>query len=208
MDSYSFNNGTVSLLVKYSGKDYQKYGYIYSLAVSATGFSFDPANEAAAGKGAVIEITRTNSDNTVSKLTYKIDENGKPVLQPSTSNFAGGSEKITVDETTKTTSVEGTVTVANSSDAPADAQLKIAYQSKKDTVNNTIRVRATVKVGAARARTIFFTRQNTGNVNDGNVYEDEIASESGTAAANFTVTGETGTYTPAGGTPENFKVEL
>lgn len=208
VDSYSFNNGSVSLLVKYSGKDYEKYGYIYSLNVSATGFSFDPANESAAGKGAVIEITRTNSDNTVSKLTYKIDENGKPVLQPSTSNFAGGSEKITVDETTKTTSVEGTVTVANSTDAPADAQLKIAYQSKKDTVNNTIRVRATVKVGAARGRTVFFTRQATGNVNDGNVYEDEITSESGTAAANFTVTGETGTYTPAGGTPENFKVEL
>ncbi len=202
--NYAFSDGSASMLVRYTGKNFEKFGYIYSLKFAISGLAFDPDSSTEAGEGAMIQIVRTNSDNTQSNLTYKM-VGGKPVLQPSEMAFAGGSEKVTVEGTT--TTVTGNVTMANSSDAPADAQMQIAYESKKDTVNNTIKTRATVKLGSAR-RTMFFTRDAEKKVN-GNVYNGDQAADSGTTEGTFTVDSNgNGSVKIGTNASENFKVEL
>lgn len=182
--NYAFSGGSASMLVRYTGKDYEKYGYIYSLKFDISGLAFDPTSSAEPGEGAIANITRTNSDNTQSQMTYKI-VGGKPVLQPGQVAFAGGSEKITVDAENNTT-VSGTVTVASTADAPAEAKMEIGYESKRDAVTQDIKVKARVKVGA-KTRTMFFTRKADKSIGDGKVYDGEKESDTNDATDTFTV---------------------
>jgi len=204
--NYAFSDGSASMLVRYTGKDYEKYGYIYSLSFAISGLAFDPTSDAEPAEGAIANITRTNSDNTQTKMTYKI-VNGKPVLQPGDVAFAGGSEKITVDENNNTV-VSGTVTVAATTDAPAEAKMEIGYESKRDAVTQDIKVKARVKVGA-KTRTMFFTRKADKKIGDGNVYDGEKESDTKDATYTFTVDANgNGTASFVGDEPEAFAVSL
>ncbi len=203
--NYAFSDGSASMLVRYTGKDYEKYGYIYSLSFAISGLAFDPTSDAEPAEGAIANITRTNSDNTQTKMTYKIVD-GKPVLQPGDVAFAGGSEKITVDENNNTV-VSGTVTVAATTDAPAEAKMEIGYESKKDPQTQNIRVRARVRVGA-RTRTMFFTRKTDKSIDDGKVYDGEKESDSNDATDTFTVGSNGNGSATVDGKTENFTVNL
>lgn len=204
---YKFSAGTGSMMVKYSGTNYDKYGYIYSLDITLSNLSFDPSDPDKAGEDSVITIKKTNSDNSVNTLSYKIKD-GQPVLQPTDSNnFAGGSEKITVDETTGETTVDGTVNLAPKTDATADETLKISYSSTKKS-NGQIRVRVTVVLGQL-TRTMFFTRGTNRAIADGNIYTGDQASDSGDKYGTFNVN-TTGTCSLIVGNnaPINFEVEI
>lgn len=203
--NYAFSDGSASMLVRYTGKDYEKYGYIYSLSFAISGLAFDPTSDAEPAEGAIANITRTNSDNTQTKMTYKI-VNGKPVLQPGDVAFAGGSEKITVDENNNTV-VSGTVTVAATTDAPTEAKMEIGYESKKDPETQNIRVRARVRVGA-RTRTMFFTRKTDKSIYDGKVYDGEKETDTNDATDKFTVDSNGDGRATVDGTTENFTVNL
>jgi hypothetical protein len=203
--NYAFSDGSASMLVRYTGKDYEKYGYIYSLSFAISGLAFDPTSDAEPAEGAIANITRTNSDNTQTKMTYKIVD-GKPVLQPGDVAFAGGSEKITVDENNNTV-VSGTVTVAATTDAPAEAKMEIGYESKKDPQTQNIRVRARVRVGA-RTRTMFFTRKTDKSIDDGKVYDGEKESDSNDATDTFTVGSNGNGSATVDGKTETFSVNL
>lgn len=205
--NYAFSDGSASMLVRYTGKDYEKYGYIYSLSFAISGLAFDPTSDAEPAEGAIANITRTNSDNTQTKMTYKIVD-GKPVLQPGDVAFAGGSEKITVDEKNNTV-VSGTVTVAATTDAPAEAKMEIGYESKKDPATQNIRVRARVRVGA-RTRTMFFTCKTDKSIDDGKVYDGEKESDSNSndATGTFKVGSNGNGSATVDGKPEDFTVNL
>lgn len=202
---YSFSGGTGSMLVKYTGTDYAKFGYIYSLAVTMTNLAFDIDNPNNAGNGTVIEIKKTNTDNSVNTLTYKIVDS-KPVLQPSENNFAGGSETVKVDEAKGETTVEGKVNVAAKADATESETLKIEFSSVKKTTGE-IRVRVIITLGTAK-KTMYFTRKTTKAIDDGHIYDGEVDADSGTTFGTFTVsTNGTGVFTPATGNPANFQIE-
>lgn len=203
---YSFSNGTGSMLVKYSGSDYAKYGYIYSLAISMKNLAFDIDNPDNAGEGSVIEINKTNSDNSVNKLTYKIVD-GKPVLQPGENTFAGGSEKVTVDEAKGETKVEGKVNVAAKADANEDETLKIEFASVKKSTG-LIEVRVVVTLGTVK-KTMYFTRKTDKSIDDGQVFDGEVAEKTGTTFATFAVaTNGNGTLTlTSDSTNHTFTVE-
>lgn len=203
--NYAFSGGSASMLVRYTGKDYEKYGYIYSLKFDISGLAFDPTSSAEPGEGAIANITRTNSDNTQSQMTYKI-VGGKPVLQPGQVAFAGGSEKITVDAENNTT-VSGTVTVASTADAPAEAKMEIGYESKRDAVTQDIKVKARVKVGA-KTRTMFFTRKADKSIGDGKVYDGEKESDTNDATDTFTVDANGNGSATVEGKTEAFAVSL
>jgi len=198
--NYSFSDAAASMLVKYNGTDFAKYGYISSLKFTISNMSFNPATPDAAGNGTVISIDKTNSDRTIDKLSYIIEAQ-KPVLQTgSDSKFAGGNEKVTVSG--GVTTIEGAVVVART--AAAAEKLTLNYTSQKQ-VNGSINAKVIVTQGAS-TKTLFFTRQTTRAIS-GNLYEGEQATDSGAAAGTISVTTSGAGTLNYNGT-SNFRVEL
>lgn len=200
--NYSLSGSTANMLVKYNGSDYAQYGYIYSLQFQISNMSFDPANPDAAGNGTSIVVTKTNSDRSVDTLSYVI-QNQMPVLQPGSSNFAGGNEKITVAN--GVTTVEGSIVIARSSTAPESERLQLTYTSSKNQAG-AINTRVVLRQGS-HVRTMFFTRQTTRTV-AGKLYEGELASESGTETGSFSVDAYGAGILSLGGQSYPFRVNL
>jgi len=200
--NYSLSGSTANMLVRYNGSNYAQYGYIYSLQFQISNMSFDPANPDAAGNGASIVVTKTNSDRSVDTLSYVI-QNQMPVLQPGSSNFAGGNEKITVAN--GVTKVEGSIVIARSSTAPESERLQMTYTSSKDQAG-VINTRVVLRQGS-HVRTMFFTRQTTRNV-AGKLYEGELASESGSETGSFSVDAYGAGVLSLGGQSYPFRVNL
>lgn len=164
--NYKVVGATGEMQARYTGTDYEKYGYIKSLVVNLSAVNYDPTKDMV-DDGALFTVKKTDKDDAVSTLEYKIVA-GQPVLQ------AGkGNEVIVVDDSGNVTA-KGNVQYTKTGEANA---LTIAYErTKSDTGEVTARVEVTF---GTNSMTLFFSLENDKTIADGEIIDGITTTKQG-----------------------------
>lgn len=164
--NYKVVGATGEMKARYTGTDYEKYGYIKSLVVNLSAVNYDPTKDMV-DDGALFTVKKTDKDDAVSTLEYKIVA-GQPVLQ------AGkGNEVIVVDDRGNVTA-KGNVKYTKTDEANA---LTIAYERTKKSDTGKVTARVEVTFGT-NSMTLFFSLEND-TIDDGEIIDGITTTKEG-----------------------------
>ncbi len=144
------SGSTVNAAVSYTGAEPEKYGYIKSLAIAISNITFDSTATPKVSDGAVITVTKVNTDDTTDTITYKTASD-KIVLVSGGSRYGGGSETITTLDNGDL-KVEGSLAIANSD----GRQVSLTYTATRANATGNVTVSVNL-AGTIVTGTITFT---------------------------------------------------
>lgn len=207
-NKYRFENDTGIIEVDYDGNDYEKYGYIHGLEIVVRYLGYDTDNRKISD-GSTFNIVKINSDGSTDLLKYKISNDKLEIVRHSGDNktytFNGGSEEVTENNNSETV-IKGIVKIATKAGATPEEALNIEYTSTKRT-DSSINVRAVIKYGE-NTKTIFFDRNADMSISNGQVFNGDVTSNTGTSIGTFNVDiNGLGTLSMPPKSPINFFVE-
>ncbi len=183
--NYKFTGGTAEVSLRYVGNSPADYGYIYRLAIFASGINFDAAQTEPVADGADLSVTRVSTDNSVSGFHYRLVNHQPQLQQNSSLPFLGGTESVGFVVATGTTNelakhVTGQMRLVD----PAQIVATVAYDVTS-TTNGNADGRCTVKVAGAE-RTMYFTLRD--DLITGRAYGDAHATDDNiNPVASFTI---------------------
>ncbi|RCK75979.1 MAG: hypothetical protein OZSIB_3709 [Candidatus Ozemobacter sibiricus] len=148
--TFSCSNSSVNTLLTYTGSSPEAYGYIKSLAVAISNFSFNSANNPMVPNGTTITVTKVNTDNTTDTITYTT-ENNQIVLSSGSTKFGGGRETVT-NLANGDLQVQGEVTLANSNGKKVSLKYTATKAKSSGDITVTVNLSGEIVTG-----TIAFT---------------------------------------------------